>query len=151
MKTGMRWALAALVTASAFAVAADELSTSEQKAMKVMDDFMTAFNARDPEAWAATLNYPHVRIASSTVRVSQSEDEIAKAMDFDRFSKTFNWHHSTWDSREIVQSSDTKVHIAVVFSRYDKDGNKTATFNSLYIVTNLDGHWGIQARSSFAP
>jgi len=28
-------------------------------AMAAMDAFMLAFNAREPEAWAASLNYPH--------------------------------------------------------------------------------------------
>jgi hypothetical protein len=52
---------------------------------------------------------------------------------------------------QIVQSSPTKVHIAVEFSRYHKDGTQYASYPSLYIVEQVDGHWGIRARSSFAP
>ena len=29
-------------------------------AMAALDEFMLTFNSRDMEAWAATLNYPHV-------------------------------------------------------------------------------------------
>ena len=72
-------------------------------------------------------------------------------MDFEAFAERTGWHHSAWDSREIFQSGKNKVHIAVQFTRYDSDDNKIATYNSLYIVTHLDGKWGTQARSSFAP
>lgn len=120
-------------------------------AMTSLDDYMMAFNARDPEAWAATLNYPHVRIASDTVRVWETEAEFADYMDFDAFAERFGWDHSKWDAREAVQAGPDKVHIAVTFSRYNATGEKIATFDSLYIMTKQNGAWGTQARSSFAP
>lgn len=120
-------------------------------AMASLDEYMAAFNSRDPVAWAATLNYPHVRIASSNVRVWQNAQEYADYMDFDAFAQRYGWDHSEWDAREVVQAGPDKVHVAVTFSRYDKDGNKIATFDSFYVMTNKDGHWGTQARSSFAP
>ena len=39
-------------------------------ARAVLDDYMAAFNARDEEAWAAMLHYPHVRIASGKVLIA---------------------------------------------------------------------------------
>ncbi len=54
------------------------------------------------------------------------------------------WHHSTWDER-------TPIHVLKVkFSRWRKDGSLIGTFETIYIVTRLDGRWGIQPRSSFA-
>ena len=44
-----------------------------------------------------------------------------------------------------------KVHFDVCFSRYLADGSRYATHQALWVVTRLEGHWGIQARSSFAP
>lgn len=120
-------------------------------AMESLDTYMAAFNARDPEAWAATLNYPHVRIASGDVRVWQTEEDYAAYMDFDAFARRTGWHHSQWDKREVIHSGPGKVHVATTFSRYNADDEKIATYNSLYIVTMVDGHWGTQARSSFAP
>ena len=49
------------------------------------------------------------------------------------------------------QNDAVKVHFEVVFSRYKADGTKYATYQSLWIVTQKDGQWGVQARSSFAP
>lgn len=125
--------------------------SAEAAAMTALDEFMTQFNARDDVAWAKTLNYPHVRIAGGDVRVWQDAEEYTAYMDFDRFIAQTGWDHSVWDERTIVQSGKDKVHIAVQFSRYDKDDKKIATYESLYVVTNRDGHWGTQARSSFAP
>lgn len=128
-----------------------EVESSDAAAMHALDAFMEAFNARDAAAWAKTLNYPHVRIAGDDVRVWQDVDEYTAYMDFDRFVEQTGWDHSAWDERTIVQSGKDKVHIAVTFSRYDKNDKKIATYQSMYIVTNRDGHWGTQARSSFAP
>jgi hypothetical protein len=61
------------------------------------------------------------------------------------------WHHSGWDSLEVVQSSADKVHIAVSFTRYRADGEKYASYPSLYIVERGESGWGVRARSSFAP
>ena len=120
-------------------------------AMKSLDDYMEAFNARDAKAWAATLNYPHIRIASGTVVISQTAEEYASRMDFDAFAERFGWDHSKWDKREVINAQADKVHFNTTFSRYNKAGEKIATYDSLYIVTKQDGHWGTLARSSFAP
>jgi hypothetical protein len=44
-----------------------------------------------------------------------------------------------------------EVHVAVRFTRYDERGAALASYPSLWIVTLVDGHWGVQARSTFAP
>lgn len=41
----------------------------EKIGMQALDDFLTTFNSGDPMAWAATLNYPHVRLAGGKVQV----------------------------------------------------------------------------------
>jgi Domain of unknown function (DUF4440) len=120
-------------------------------ALAVMDEFLRAFNARDPEAWADTLLYPHVRLASGTVTIYPDRAAFIAAMRLEVLAATEGWDRSTWDSREIVQSSADKVHVATVFSRYHADGSRYATYKSLYVVEKVDGHWGIRARSSFAP
>ena len=124
---------------------------AEQAAMQVMDNFMQAFNARDMHAWAATLHYPHVRIAAGKVTVYPDAKAFVAGRDLDEFARKTGWHHSAWDDRQIIQSSLNKVHIAVRFSRYRADGEKYASYDSLYILQKRDGRWGIVARSSFAP
>ena len=119
-------------------------------AMGALDEFMFAFNARDPQAWAASLNFPHVRFASGTVTVWESAEEFADTRAFERLPAT-GWDHSHWLTREISLASPNKVHINTVFQRFNSDNEIIGTYQSLYIVTKVEGHWGTQSRSSLAP
>ncbi|MDG2332733.1 MAG: hypothetical protein P8Q97_00775 [Myxococcota bacterium] len=123
---------------------------SDASAMRVLDAFMTAFNARQVDAFEATLNFPHYRIAGG--QVSVLEEAGTRPDMFARFtSATPGWDHSAWARRNVVHSGPSKVHIDTRFIRYRADGAILSEFDSLYIVTLQDGEWGIKARSSFAP
>lgn len=128
---------------------ATELAISE--AMSVLDEFMLQFNRRDPEAWASTLNYPHVRFASGNVTVWDTAEEYAASSQAFVVLPRTGWDHSHWLTREVTLASPTKVHVETVFRRFNNDNEPIGTYQSLYIVTIVDGHWGVQARSSLAP
>ncbi|MEE2777818.1 MAG: hypothetical protein VYE73_13775 [Acidobacteriota bacterium] len=127
------------------------LDTAKVAALATVEAYLRSFNDRDEVSWAATLNYPHVRVASGGVTTWATADDYVEYFDFDRFAARFGWHHSAWESIEAVQLAPEAVNVALVFSRFDADDNKLATFNTLYLVTRQDGHWGIRSRSSFAP
>ena len=122
---------------------------SAGSAFQVLENFMEAFNARDYEAWYATYHFPHIRISGSGVDTWATPEDLPRNV-FTSLVESQGWHHSQWDSREIVQCGPDKVHIAVRFSRFDGENNLIGSYNSLYIVTNKEGVWGIQARSSYA-
>jgi hypothetical protein len=128
-----------------------ETKDSPQQAMRVLDEFMTAFNARDEKAFVATLHFPHARVASDVTRLTATPEAMMSALDFEQFAEQFDWHHSAWLSREVVQSGPDKVHVAVRFARYREDGSVSAEFDSLYIVACREGRWAVAGRSSFAP
>ncbi len=117
-------------------------------AMKCLDDFMTAFNARDIDAWQKTFNFPSVRLASNTMVII--EPGYHKPEMFSR-GPLEEWDHSAWERREIIHSGPDKVHIDTRFSRFRKDGSVIGGFDSIYVVTCENGHWGVKARSSYAP
>ncbi len=128
-------ALAACLAVALAAAAGARAGSAEAEASArtALDAFMTAFNARDLEAWRASLHWPHVRIASGAVKVWEQPADYT--FDFDAFAKASGgWHHSAWEDLRVIQSSPDKVHFAVRFTRF-----------------GADGHWGVQARSSFAP
>lgn len=133
------------------ASASADVRQAEAEALKVMDDFMRTFNKRDTPAFADTLTYPHVRIASGGVRVFADRQSFIDGMDFEAFAKRFNWSHSQWDRIRTVQANTEKVHFAVQFTRFNPQGEAYISFNSLYILQRTDAGWGIRARSSFAP
>lgn len=115
-----------------------------------LDAFMRTFNARDGKAWAATLNYPHARLAAGQLKVWETAADYALSNDVAELAKAQGWHHSKWTARRLVQDGDDKLHFATKFTRFDKDDRALGTYDSLYIVTRKDGHWGTQFRSSYA-
>lgn len=117
-------------------------------AMKCLDDFMTAFNARDLEAFEATFNLPSVRLASNTLVIIEKGYHKPEMFVTGALS---DWDHSAWERRDVIHSGPDKVHIDTRFSRYRKDGSVIGGFDSIYVVTCENGHWGIKARSSYAP
>ena len=76
--------------------------------------------------------------------VRASPEEIATDFDVLRGS---GWDHSTLDLAEAVQVSADKVHFRVVFTRHTADGSPYTTAPGLYVVTNQNGHWGLQLQS----
>ena len=127
-----------------------EIAASVASAMAALDEFMLHFNAKNPTAWSATLNYPHVRFASGGVTVYENQSIFAETKAFEQLAK-IGWDHSHWLEKNVTLASKNKVHISTVFQRFNSSNEPIGTYQSLYIVTNVDGHWGTQARSSLAP
>ena len=121
---------------------------AEAAAMACLDAFMTAFNARDIAAWEHTFNFPSIRLASNTMRIINKGDQSLETF---KHPSLTDWDHSAWERREVIHSGPDKVHFDTRFTRYRKDGSVIGGFDSIYVVTCEDGHWGIKARSSFAP
>ncbi len=128
-----------------------ETASAIREARAVMDRFLLHFNERDESAWAETLAFPHVRMASNTVVVYPDMATFVLNADLEAFAKQQNWAYSTWDNMEVVHASPDKVHFAVTFSRHRANHEAYATFDSLYVVERTGERWGIRARSSFAP
>ena len=118
-------------------------------ATKCLDDFMSAFNARDPQAHARTFNFPSIRIASGKMVILNKEDFVSAQRYQTEALK--EWDHSKWERRNVIHAGADKVHFDTRFTRYRKDGSVIGGYDSIYVVTCEDGHWGIKARSSFAP
>ncbi len=101
--------LVVLVTAPGFATA--ETKTPDEIALATLDRFMAAFNDQDIEAWAATLNYPHVRFASRQVMIYDSAEAFQDRSIFPALAAT-GWHHSLWTKRTITLSSHSNMRTA---------------------------------------
>lgn len=113
-----------------------------------LDAFMAAFNARDVAAFEATFNFPHVRFASGTMTVIQPGHHTPAMFETGALK---DWDHSAWRRREVIHAGPDKVHIDTRFARHRADGSLIGGFDSIYIVTRVNGRWGVQGRSSYAP
>jgi hypothetical protein len=124
------------------------MSDPLKSAVAVLDAYMAGLNRGDEVAVNAACNFPHVRIAGGKVVVWQKRGDY-KLEDF-RARAGDGWARSQWDERTPIHVGADKVHLKVKFSRFRADGSSLGIFETIYIVTRQDGHWGIQARSSFA-
>jgi hypothetical protein len=121
---------------------------SSAAAMALLDDFMTAFNARDVEAFEATFNFPSIRLASGKLVTLNKGDMTAERFTTGALAE---WDHSAWERRKVIHADENKVHVDTRFTRYRKDGSVIGGFDSVYVITKENGHWGVKIRSSFAP
>jgi len=122
-------------------------------ATAVTDAFLSTFNAKDAIGHARTLAYPHVRLASGTVRIWESLDEAVPQMELaiKALQERAGWDHSAWDHRRVIHVGPGKVHLDVQFTRYRSDESVIGVYPAVYVVVEQAGEWLIQARSSFAP
>ena len=122
-------------------------------AMAVTDEFLATFNAGDAAGHAATLAYPHVRLASGQVRIWASIDGALPDMQrvIPLLRERAGWDHSEWDHRRVIHVGEGKVHLDVQFTRYRGDGSVIGVYPAVYVIVLDDGDWRIQCRSSFAP
>lgn len=120
----------------------------EAEVLKLLDEYMSAWNRKDVAAWERTFHFPHYRLASGKMTVLERPglQDAAKVW----VSAGSDWDHSKWDRRRIIHESADKVHVDTKFSRYRADGSKIGSYESLYIVTKENGKWGVKMRSSFA-
>jgi hypothetical protein len=125
-------------------------SPEERSALEAVNAYMRAFNARDVGGTDAALHFPHVRLASGAVHVMEAPGSLPADF-FERFAARDDWAYSRWDYRRAVQSCADKVHFAVQFTRYRTDGSVIGHYPSMWIVTQREGRWAVEARSSFAP
>jgi hypothetical protein len=125
-------------------------SAAADAAVAAVKAYMNSFNSRDDEAWADTLNYPHLRMAGGAVKSWPTRQAYVDEFDFDAFAKRFGWSRSEWESIEAVQVAADAVNVALRATRRDAQGKALSTFDTYYLVTRENGHWGVRARSSFA-
>jgi hypothetical protein len=115
----------------------------------VATEYVSAFTDRDIERSRDVLNYPSIRLASGRVMTWEAREDYT--IPWDLLAEREGWHHSTLDDVQVIQAGADKVHIAAAFSRYREDGTRYVTHEAFWVITNQDGHWGIQCRSSYAP
>ena len=121
----------------------------ESEVMRLLDDYMSAWNRKDLAAWERTFHFPHYRLAGGKMTVLDKPGLQDAARIWTSVGADF--HHRRWDRRSIIHSSPGKVHVDTKFTRCRADGSVIGSFDSLYIVTKEDGRWGVKMRSSFAP
>lgn len=124
-----------------------EIQAAIQNAIGVVDGHMAALNARDPDAIAKTLHFPHYRLAGSAFKVWETPDTYLD----DFYARAGEgWGRSQWNRQNVIHAEAEKVHLDMEFTRFRTDGSELGTYRSIWVITCIDGRWAAQLRSSFA-
>lgn len=123
---------------------------TESPGIAAATEFIEAFNAQDHERLGKALNYPHLRLALGEFRRIESfEDFVTNSKSYESRLRSEGWDHTVVRSIEIVHEGIDKIHLSITNDRCRPDGTVYNSFDTFWIATLLDGHWGIQFRSSF--
>lgn len=129
---------------------ADQRTDIDAACREVLDRFMDALNDHDANEMDKCMHFPHVRFAGGSIKVYEGPG--SNPMDlFQKLKSEDDWLFSTWRERELVQFTDKKAHVALSYTRFRSDGSVIGVYESLYVLTCVEGSWGIQMRSSFGP
>ena len=121
-----------------------------QHARDAIERYLDGFNKRDAHIMADGFNFPHVRLAKGKfVTIPDAQTFIDAQPRITELLHAEGWDHTTMESLNIVQSGPGKVHVALRMVRRTAAAEPIHEFNTLWVVTDLDGHWGVQFRSSF--
>lgn len=124
------------------------MATLDEIGIAAVDKFIDTWNSRDAEAWAGSLNFPHVRPAPfGPIEVARDAEQYVSRVDFNRVIET-GWDHSEWDYKHVLHVSPRKIHVVGQWSRYNANGEIILTNPVVYVVTNAGDGWGIQSRFS---
>ncbi|MFT7652594.1 MAG: hypothetical protein ACI9ON_001762 [Limisphaerales bacterium] len=126
------------------------MTDSIEAAKTTASQFIRAFNDLDHGALARTLNFPHTRLAQGRFVTIETASEFVKLSQ--KSEKTLlaeGWHHTALRTIEPVHAGSNKVHLAMTIDRCQSDGTVYNAFDTFWIATLVDDHWGIQFRSSF--
>ena len=108
--------------------------------------FFRADNAHNPKAWADVMSYPHVRVsARSNPAFYPTPADYADAADWSPREAT-GWVRSQGVGPIRAQQSDNKVHLLGGWTRFNASDEPILENRVTYILTRIDGSWGIQAR-----
>ena len=137
----VRIALLSLMTASSVAVLAGQTPLGKDAAdlrahfgLQALSRYLETWNSRDPERWATSLNFPHVRPGPGAFELFKTPAQYAASVNFATTLAT-GWHHSEWTTRRVLQVGVDKVHVAGSWLRYTEDGRQLAGTSVTYIVT----------------
>ena len=114
------------------------------QAKLVSSNVIQAFNAQDHQAFAKTLNYPRIRLAKGKLHTITNEEEfILLSERAENSLRDEGWDHTVVESMDSIHVEEDKVHLSIKNNRATKSGDIYNSFETLWIVTLGDQHWGI--------
>jgi len=147
-REGERWGIRARFGAGRPVADAKVATRNSAAALKGLDVFIQAVNSHNPEALAAAIHYPHVRIADGELQYWATSKEFLAGTEPGR-QRT--WAATRIESANVEQIADRGANIAVTYSRRSHDGEIVSKYEAVYLITQRDDGWKVQGCSSMGP
>ncbi|MEP2471665.1 MAG: hypothetical protein ABJH45_08900, partial [Paracoccaceae bacterium] len=112
----------------------DQFANSMAAAKRVMQAHIDGINARDGDAIASTLHFPHFRLTDGRLKTWDTPDSYLS--DF-RNRAGQDWSHSAWGHVNVVHANVDKVHLDVSVQRFATDGTLMIAFSSLWVIARI--------------
>ena len=122
----------------------------ENLAIKSLHDFIKYFNDKDKAKILSCLHYPHMaQSANNDPKIYFNNEEMWIYISFllNKLEKEENWHKTTLDKVEVVNSSKNSVQCNVEFNRRYENNRSYAKAIGIWTSTKKQGKWGLQLRT----
>ena len=145
-KQAGRWGVLSRFAAGPSGLDAASSTKNAQAARAAVLAYLKSWNSHDPQALAAAIHYPHVRVdGAGAVEIWKAPQEFLAGSEPGR-QRT--WFETRLDEAEVVQVSANGVNVAVRYSRRDRDERILSSSSAVLLVVQRDGVWRIQAVST---
>lgn len=118
---------------------------SDSDTLELLTRFTSAFNNRDVKQMDKCLHFPHIMLAGSEETIWEHPNSLSGDY-FDWLEQETGWSHSEYQSKNLVLSHDSQRHYLLEYTRNRSDGSVISRHRNLWVLTKLDGTWGIKIR-----
>ncbi len=128
----------------------DKKTEEEKQAIKSLHNFIQFFNEKDKLKILNCLHYPHMaQSENNDPKIYKNKEEMWDYIGFllNKLETEENWHMTTLDKVEVINSSKNVVQCKVEFNRRYENEESYAKAEGVWIATNKQGKWGLQLRT----
>jgi hypothetical protein len=140
-----RWGVQSRFAAGTGGLDGKAAAPNSAAALAAIASFFKAWNSHDPKVLAASLHFPHVRLADDQVEIWNT---AAAYLAGPEPGRQRTWYETRLDESRAVQTTANGVNVTVSFSRVGRDRVVLAKDEGLFLVVLRDGAWKVQARST---
>jgi len=137
-----RWGIQARFSAGEPYETEADRRRAEAAALGAVDRYLNAFYRRESSDWASTLCYPFVNVRVGGLDEIKGPEDVSR-FDRSRIDTQFKEGRMTWKFLRVIQSGSDGVNVVAELSRRNPSGQLLLSLSSLYLVTNLQGKWGV--------
>ncbi len=126
------------------------ITDEEELAINSLNNFIQFFNEKDKNKILNCLHYPHMaQSENNDPKIYDNKEEMWKYISFllNKLETEENWHKTTLDKVEVINSSNNAVQCNVEFNRRYENKESYAKAVGIWTATKKQGKWGLQLRT----